>query len=374
MRVLVLGAGYAGLTLAYRLERSLPDHAELALVDDTGTHLIQHELHRVIRRPALAEAITIDLADIFDRATVVTDRVSHVDTEAKRVELEAGESLDYDLCAVCLGAETAYYGLPGLEEHATPLKTVGDATTIHDTFVESADDDGHVLVCGAGLSGIQAAGELAALAAERGWEPKIRLLEQAHSIAPGFPENFRVAVRDALTSEGVIIETETTVTSADDDEVHLEDGSMAYDQLLWTGGIAGPEALSGERRRVRSTMEVADGTFVVGDAADVIDADGQQVPASAQSAIREARAVAKSIERLATRDTADGFAPRLEAFRFDSPGWIVTVGEQTVAQVGPTIFTGTPALALKASIGAGYLTQVGAVQSAIDLVRSEFAD
>ncbi|WP_336361278.1 NAD(P)/FAD-dependent oxidoreductase [Haladaptatus sp. ZSTT2] len=374
MRVLVLGAGYAGLTLAHRLSRSLPTDAELTLVDETGSHLIQHELHRVIRRPALAAELTISLTDLFPEHTILRARVEHVSPEEKTVALDTGETLSYDICAVCLGAETAYYGLPGLSEHATPLKTVADATAIHDRFVELGPEDGHVLVCGAGLSGIQTAGELAALATERGWESKVRLLEQAHSVAPGFPKNFRRAVRDALTSEGVTIETETTVLRADDTAVHLEDGTMAYDQLIWTGGIAGPAALDGTRHRVRYTLEVADGTFVVGDAADVIDADGQRVPASAQAAIREARAVARSIEKIAAHDPADAFSPRRSAFRFDSPGWIVTVGEQTVAQVGPTIITGTPALALKASIGAGYLTQIGAVEEALDLVRAEFSD
>ena len=51
MRVAVLGAGYAGLTVARQLERTLPDDVELVVVDDTGEHLLKHEIHRAIRHP-----------------------------------------------------------------------------------------------------------------------------------------------------------------------------------------------------------------------------------------------------------------------------------------------------------------------------------
>ena len=63
MKIAILGAGYAGLTLARRLERTLPEEAELVVVNDRPDHLVQHELHRVVRRPALAEEITVPLED-----------------------------------------------------------------------------------------------------------------------------------------------------------------------------------------------------------------------------------------------------------------------------------------------------------------------
>lgn len=59
MRVLVLGAGYAGLTLARDLERRLPADADLTVVNDSPHHLVQHEVHRAIRRPAVADAIQV---------------------------------------------------------------------------------------------------------------------------------------------------------------------------------------------------------------------------------------------------------------------------------------------------------------------------
>ncbi len=74
--------------------------------------------------------------------------------------LDGSETLSYDVGAVCLGARTAFYGLPGVREHATPLKRLDDAHVIREQFHGLSDGD-RVVVGGAGLSGVQVAGELA---------------------------------------------------------------------------------------------------------------------------------------------------------------------------------------------------------------------
>ncbi|WP_435335702.1 NAD(P)/FAD-dependent oxidoreductase [Haloarchaeobius sp. TZWWS8] len=381
MKVAVLGAGYAGVTLTKRLEKSLPPDVELVLVDDTGTHLVQHELHRVVRRPAVAEYISVPLDDVVDRATVREGRVTNVDAAGRRVTFADEDTLGFDVAAVCLGAETAFYDLPGVESHATPLKRLDDATEIRAGFLDALDDggegatEGRVVVGGAGLSGIQVAGELAELAAERDGSVQITLLEQFETVAPNFPANFQRAVHGALTEKGVEVRTGATVTEATDDEVRLAEADpIPYDQLVWTGGIRGPDALRGERPSVRSDLRLEDTTFVLGDAAKVVDDSGEAVPASAQAAIREARVVATNVARLVDhlRDgDYGGFDPRFDRFGFDSPGWLVTVGDDAVAQVGPGVLRGRTALALKATVGAGYLSSVGAVREAVDLVNDE---
>ena len=181
MRVVVLGAGYAGLGLVRRLERRLPDDVELTLVDESPTHLVQHEVHRVIRRPSLADVVRVPLAAVLDRAELVVDRVQRVDREARTVHLEDGGSLEYDYAAVCLGAETAYHGLPGVREHGMPLKRVHHAEAIRSRFVDVCETGGTVVVGGAGLSGVQVAGELAALADERGADVSVVVLERLDS-------------------------------------------------------------------------------------------------------------------------------------------------------------------------------------------------
>lgn len=376
MRIAVLGAGYAGLTLARKLEKALSADVDIVVVEQTGRHLVQHEIHRAIRRPAIADDIVVDLVDVLDRADIRQVEVTDVDHKENVVTLATGGEIEYDYAAVCLGAETAFYDLPGVEEHATPLKSLDDAEEIRDGFLDATDevDDGHVVVGGAGLSGVQVAGELAAFAREEDAsdDVTITLLEQFDSVAPAFPENFQQAVHEELEDRDVEIRTGTAVSRATDDTIELETGEeLDYDEFVWTGGIRGPDALHGERPEVQNTMRLGDGTFVVGDAAKVLDADGEPVPASAQAAVREARAVAENIVRLVERDPDDVFEPRLEHFAFDSPGWLVSIGDGAVAQVGPTVVRGKAANALKTTVGAGYLSSVGAVRKAVDLVGTE---
>ncbi|RJT06773.1 NAD(P)/FAD-dependent oxidoreductase [Halococcus sp. IIIV-5B] len=374
MNVAVLGAGYAGLMLARRLERSLPSSADIVVVNDRPDHLVQHELHRVVRRPALADRITVDLDDVLDRAEVRVARVTDVDHEAGVAHLddETGESaLDYDVGAVCLGAETAYYDLPGIEEHSIPLKRLPDAARIRKEFLDLGSRD-RAVVGGAGLSGVQVAGELAALADEEALGCEVTLLEQADAVAPNFDADFQTAVRDELESCGVVVKTGRTVERATDTAVEFEDReALDYDQLVWTGGLRGPDALGGERPLIPDTLKLGDGTFVVGDAARVTDTDGAAVPASAAAAVREALTVAKSITRIVEDDRDGVFEPRPERFRFDAPGWLVSVGDGAVGQVGPRVVRGAAANTLKSTVGATYLSVVGAPSNAVGLVRDE---
>ncbi|MFB6141383.1 MAG: NAD(P)/FAD-dependent oxidoreductase [Halosimplex sp.] len=386
MRVAVFGAGYAGLTLARELESALPDDVDLVVVDEDGAHLVQHELHRVVRRPGLADEIVVDLDEVLERASVREATVTDVDTGASVATLDHGgdagvTELAYDAAAVCLGAATNYYDLPGVADHGTPLKRLADAERIRADFLDAAAgadsaDPARVVVGGAGLSGVQLAGELAALAREEDARDstEVVLLEQEETVAPRFPANFQRAVRDELEARDVRVETGRAVAEADAETVRFTGGEATdYDQFVWTGGIRGPDALDGERPVVRNTLRYEDGTFVVGDAARVVDTDGEAVPASAQAAVREARVAADNVERLVEHERSGdgGFEPRLKGYRFDSLGWLVSIGDGAVAQVGPTVLRGRSAKALKTSVGAGYLSSVGAVENAVDLVREE---
>jgi len=397
MRIAVLGAGYAGLTLARRLERILPTDHDIVVVNDAPTHLVQHEIHRAIRRPAIADDIVVPLDDVLERATIRVAHVERVDPETKTVTLvdatgeraarayDTGDgeepdgttsTLDYDLCAVCLGAETDFQGVPGVVEHATPLKRLADAERIRADFLDVLPEGGRVVVCGAGLSGVQVAGELAALAREEGArdDVEIVLTEALDEVAPAFPAEFSRAVREELEDRNVRIRTNAPVERATSEGVEIDGEELPADQLIWTGGIRGPAALAGERPVVRNSLLLGEGTFVVGDAARVVDADGEAVPASAQSAVRAARAAAKNIATLVEHEGTGGFRPRLSPFNFDSPGWLVSVGDGAVAQVGPTVLRGRAATAMKTTVGAGYLTSVGAIGKAVDLAREELSD
>jgi NADH dehydrogenase len=397
MHVAVLGAGYAGLGVTRKLEQSLPPEVDITLVNDGPNHVLTHEVHRAIRRPAVADAISIPLADVLDRAEIGSEPVEQFDAETGEVTLSSGETFTYDYGAVCFGSDTAYYGIDGLQDHAHPLKTLDDATAIRADALDTIDAGGDIVVGGAGLSGIQVAGELAALAREESDETtedtidettedttedttatpddvSITLLEQLDTVAPGFPEQFQQAVHDALDAAGVEIHTDTAVVEVDDETVVTDKRDVSYDTLVWTGGITGQRAANGDRPTVRADLKLTERTFALGDAARVVDANGEAVPASASAAIREAKTAATNITRLVEHEqSGDSFRPRLEQYRFDVPGWLVSVGDGAVAQIGPTVLTGKAAKAAKTTVGAGYLTTVGATRNAVELAEEELS-
>lgn len=405
MRVAVLGAGYAGVAAARRLERKLPDRADLVVVDETGYHLLTHELHRIVRYPSLAGTVRIPLDEILGESTATRQaRVQHVDPDAGVATFESGE-LSYDLGVVCLGTVPDFSDAPGVRAHAIPLKTLSDAGRIREDFLDVLPD-ARVVVGGAGLSGIQVAGELAAFASERDVRANICLIEQRNCVAPGFPPRFQDAVREELQARGVAVHTGAVVRGADADAVDVDrtagedadtdcspvnqgggrssgdqGGSrssgehterLQYDLFVWTGGIRGPAALGGNRPAVPSTLRLGDRTFAVGDAARVIDADGEVVPASAQAAVREAQVAASNVEALVEHELEGGtMEPRLQRFRFDALGWVVSVGDGAVAKIGPAVLRGRAARAAKAAVDASYLGGLGATRNAASLVREE---
>jgi NADH dehydrogenase len=374
MRVVVFGGGYAGLPLARQLERRLPTTDEIVLVDESATHVVRHEVHRVIRRPGIGTEISIPFGELLDRAEHRQQRVAEIDPDEQVATLADGETLSFDAGAICLGVETAFYDLPGVREHATPLRTLEHAEQVRADALDAFETDhSRIVVGGAGLSGIQVAGELAALAEEQGVDATITLVEQASTIAPSFPSDLRRALREELDDNDIEVRTNAAVERADETVVTLENGDgIGYDQFVWTGGIRGTETVS-ERPQVDSTLRLADRTFALGDAARVIDVDGRAAPATAHTAIRQAPVGAENVRRLLDfdREGGRGFEPELQRYDYDQLGWLVSVGNDAAAKVGPTVLRGAAATAVKQSVGVGYLTSIGSVRNAVDLVREE---
>lgn len=377
MRVAIFGAGYAGLVAARRLERTLPEDVELVVVDESGEHVVRHLLHRGIRFPDELDHVRLPLESLLDRATIREARVEALDHDAGIATLADGNSLSYDIGVVTLGADPAFHGLDGVAECATPLHRPSDVEAIRTTFEGVLEDGGRVVVGGGGLTGVQTAGELAALASARdaAGAVEVTLLEQAPAVPPGFDDRLQNAVARALHAADVDVRPSTTITGATEDAITLADGeSIPYEQFVWAGGIRGPAAQGGDRPTVPATLRLGENAFALGDAARVVDEDGTRTPPTAHAAIRQAGVAARNVARVVEhRRTNAGFQPRLDRYRHTETGWLVSVGDDAVARVGPKLLTGAAATAAKTSVGVGYLTGIGAVEDAIAHVQDTLA-
>lgn len=371
-QVVVLGSGYAGAGAIKSLESALPRDVDLLWISDVDYHFVLHESHRCIRDPSIREKITIPVEAIkspdtaFRQATVVG-----VDTDERTVQLADGE-VGYDYLVVGMGSDTAFFGIDGLEEYAHTLNSLDDVLGIHDDVTQQANaatqgNPVQVVIGGAGLTGIQVAGEIAALRDEQGYPIEIHLIEGLDEMYPGGTPNARDAIRTRLDERAVDIWTGNFVRMVDEETVYVGDNTeLAYDVLVWTGGVTGRKALTeigvgADERTGRLTtgqdfQTENERVFAIGDAAFIDQPDGHAAPPTAQAAWQAAEIVGKNIAR-----QMEG--KPLRKWVFENKGTAISVGEEAVAHevsMLPFIdaFNGFPAKMLKKAIAARWITDV----------------
>ena len=378
-KVVVLGSGYAGAGTIRSLERSLDGEAEVTWVSDVDHHLVLHESHRCIRDPSVREHVTIPVEQIKSAGTrFVQSRVTGLDTERRVVELADGE-LPYDYVLVGLGSQTAFFGVDGLQEHAHTLKGLNDALAIHDDLGRvvrgaSETDPAQVVVGGAGLTGIQVAGEVAEFRDERDAPVEIRLIEGLEEVYPGSAPSLQAALRSLLERRDVTITTGEFIAEVDEDTVHIAEGdAYEYDLLVWTGGIAGHKELrdvgveKNERNfrlEANQTFQTSDErVFAIGDSALIAQRGGEVVPPTAQAAWQAAEIAGENIARAVRGDP-------LREWTYEDKGTVVSVGEDAVAHdvfVVPFVstFDGLPARLLKKAIAVRWIRDLTDTRTAL---------
>ena len=139
-RVVVIGAGFGGLTVARELRRA---NADVTLVDRTNHHLFQPLLYQVaaggLSEGDCASAIRGHLRRQAN-ASVLMAEVTDLDVEARRVILDRAEPLDYDSLVVACGAETSYFGHDEWAEASFGLKTLRDAIALRERIVSAFEE------------------------------------------------------------------------------------------------------------------------------------------------------------------------------------------------------------------------------------------
>jgi NADH dehydrogenase len=380
-KVVVLGSGYAGAGAIQSLEDELDD-AEITWISDNDYHLVLHEAHRIIRDPSVQDKITIPVRDIkspttdFRRGTV-----TGVNNEDREVELADGDTVDYDYLVVAIGSSTAYYGIPGLEEHALTLKSLDDALEIHEQIQQAArsashDDPATVVVGGAGLSGIQSAGEVAAFRDRHNAPIDIYLVEALEEIFPPGDAQVQGALRYQLEKRDIDILTNDPITEADEDAIHFDErDSLEYDVFEWAGGIAGRAAfndteLENEHGRVNAGADFQtsdERVFALGDSA-VIDQGGERpAPPTAQAAWDAAEVVGENVRRV-----MDG--QPLREWHYEDKGTLISVGDTAIAHnvnlngFEPPVrtFNSLAAKSLKKGAAARWIASISSWDRAVD--------
>jgi NADH dehydrogenase len=231
-QILVLGAGYAGLMAALRTAKQTRGRAEVTLVSAEDTFCERIRLHQLAagaqleRRPLQPLLAGMDVR--FRKGMVRELR------PAAGEVLMDGERLGYDRLIYALGSQVDVASVPGVREHAYTLDAAS-ARRLSMALPDVASRGGHLLVVGGGLTGIEAASELA----EAFPALRVTLLCQGE-LATMLSTRGQAYIRRALAQKGVALHEHTAVHAIEPGVAHSGPGGQTpfgFDLCLWAGGF-----------------------------------------------------------------------------------------------------------------------------------------
>lgn len=379
-RIVIVGGGFAGTTLARALERRLAPPWQVLLVSEESYTTFNPMLAEVVGASVFPEHVVAPIRQMLATRTsrFVMGRVTAVDPVRRTLHAQtlAGmQEIGYEHLVLAFGTRASLDLVPGLAEHALPLKLVGDALHIRNRVlqrlarIELESDPalrralGHFVVIGGGFSGVEVAGELADfLAGARRHYPRVApdelrvtLLQDAARLLLELPASLGEAAARSLRQRGVDVRLGARAERVEAESVQLAGGErLASATVVCTIGtrpnpLAERLGLPTQRGRLLTRPDLSidghDGLWAIGDCALVRNhAPGAGpegvasfAPPTAQFAVAQAQALAHNlIARIEARPT--------RPFAHVSRGAMATTGHlKGVAQVGALRLSGLPA-------------------------------
>ena len=374
-QIVIVGGGFAGTTLATELERCLPSGHRVVLISEESYTTFNPMLAEVVGASVFPEHVVAPIRQMLDASRgsqFIMGRATAIDRERRIVTLAtlAGpREIQYEHLVLAFGTRANLELVPGLAEHALPLKLVGDAMFIRNRVlqrvacIELEHDPrerarlGHFVVIGGGFSGVEVAGELEDFLSGvlrfyprvRRGELRVTLLQDSDRLLPELPESLGRAAERSLTSRGIDVRLLTRASEVTARGVSLAGGEqLAAGTVICTIGtrpnpLVERLGLALQRGRIETEPDLrvrgAADVWAIGDCALVRNqmSQGTVAPPTAQFAIAEARLLARNIvDTLAGRPT--------QAFGHVSKGMMATTGHlKGVAQAFGFSLSGLPA-------------------------------
>ncbi|HZG76988.1 MAG TPA: NAD(P)/FAD-dependent oxidoreductase [Paenibacillus sp.] len=297
--IVILGGGYGGLTVASELlQDRLPDDCRVTLIDRMPFQGLKTEYY------ALAAGTVSDIAlrvafPVDPRLLLKYGEVLDVDLDAKRVLMEDGDSVDYDILVIALGCVDKYHGIPGAEEFSCSIQTFSSSRRTYQQ-VNDVKPYGQVTIVGGGLSGVEVAAELR----ESRPDLNIRILDRGPSVLSAFPGKAQDYVRSWFLEHDVEMRGHVAISRLEQGVIYDRDTTIETDVTVWTAGIQPVpivQRMSGEKDNIGRLvltdyyhLPSDDSVFVVGDCASLpfapsgqaAEAQGKQVAEIVRARLR----------------------------------------------------------------------------------------
>jgi NADH dehydrogenase len=367
--IIIVGGGAGGLELATRLGDKLgkKGKARISLVEKARTHIWKPLLHEIAagsmdvgryELPYQAQGYWHGFQFRYGEMTGI-DRKNQLVFLAATYDEEGREitpvrSFKYDTLVIAIGCVGNAFNTPGVKEYAIMLDTPEEAERFNRRLLNAcvrafAQEEPvrpgqlHVVIIGAGATGIELAAELHQTA--RGLvaygldkidpekDIKITVVEAADRILPAVPERISKAVVETMRGLNVDIRTGARVTEVMADGVKLADGSVIPSELVvWAAGVKGPDVLAkldglevsrSNQLVVTDTLQTTrdPNIFAFGDCAYLVPKGASApIPPRAQAAHQEASHLFTELQRRLRGEP-------LRTFRYRDFGSLVSLGE-----------------------------------------------
>ena len=342
-KVVILGAGFGGLTAA----RALDSIADVTLVDRHNFQTFLPLLYQASTAGLAADHVAYPVRGAL-RKTKVKFRMGSpisVDHKNKSVKLDSSEVLAFDYLIVALGSATNDFGITGVAENTLGMKTVNEALNIRSEIMRRFEDlcrfeddtKFSIAVVGGGPTGVEMAGAIAELkrgpltsdSAEAAKNIDVYLVEAGSRVLPALSPKLSERTKKDLEKLGVKVLTNAAVKEVKPRQIIFADGSKIPSEVtVWAAGVKGEPAMKklsvpedNGRIAVDPTLQVTNYPYIfaIGDIAGAKGNDGRFLPMVAPVAMQQARFVAKQIERL-TKNQA------LQSFKYVDKGSMATIG------------------------------------------------
>ena len=338
--VVVLGCGFGGVEVATELRKRSKSKSgkriDITMIDRRTRFDYQAANPEILSGKVTPDDISADLCSFANRidAEFINAEVVDINFSEKEVKTRTGTiPVPYDYLVIAVGGEQAFFGVPGAEEHSHCINTLEGAVRTKQALDEVGGNSAMTIaVIGAGLTGVEVAGELV----ESRSDARVCLVERMPRILPAFPApDIASFVTRRLMDRGVEILTGLAVEAVNDDEIVLSgQRRLPYDVLIWTAGLKPGRLLERLKLpKVRGWIKVdpylrVDGmsdVFAVGDNA-YFEYDGIRSGQNVEEAEREGKIAAVNIIRTVKGDKLKRYKPKNT---IQNPRAIISLGGNT---------------------------------------------
>lgn len=350
-RVVIVGGGFGGLTLARKLARF---DFQVVLVDKNNYHQFQPLFYQVAMAGLEPSSIVFPFRKVFQKSKNVFVRVTKVLSivpEQNKIVTEIGD-LQYDYLVLAVGADTNWYGNERVRANAIPMKSVSEAlylrNIIFEDYERAVTSEGYeqrqryldIVIVGGGATGVEIAGSLAEMKRHiiakdysdlDSKEIDIHLVHGDKRLLNTMSDQASAKAEVYLRGLGVQLWLDKVVTDFDGEKVIIDDGSVIRaNKVIWAAGVTGNKIeglpteayFKGNRLKVNEYNLIAgtENVFAIGDIAFQTEEKWPNGhPQVAQVAIQQGTLLAINLRRMQKGQTP-------ETFHYRDLGSMATVG------------------------------------------------